>query len=160
MRPGVVAVMTGGVPVDTIEPLLSDGAVAVGGGRGGVGVACTDLARVVYITCPYAPDMDIAELTPGARPSIVDVAFMPTDGSLAENRARTRAASLVPNAIINSDRDPVDHNLDTSQSAWRRHTARLGRVAWTGACPASRCTASSRAGCSRRWPSPPSPCPC
>jgi len=39
--------------------------------------------------------------------------FIPTDGTLAaENRVRTQAANLVPNAIINTDRDPIDHNFD------------------------------------------------
>ena len=40
--------------------------------------------------------------------------YIPTDGSLAaENRVRTEAANLVPNAIINSSRDPIDYNLET-----------------------------------------------
>ena len=45
---------------------------------------------------------------------IVDLLYVPTDGSLAaENRVRTEAANLVPNAIINTNRDPVDRNLET-----------------------------------------------
>ena len=48
------------------------------------------------------PEPDFATLP------IVEI-YIPTDGSLAaENRVRVQAANLVPNAIINSDRDPVD----------------------------------------------------
>jgi ABC-type antimicrobial peptide transport system permease subunit len=57
---------------------------------------------------------------------IAAVIYIPTDGSLAaENRARTRAANLAPNAIINSDRDPIDYSLETFFSDFDR----LGRVA-------------------------------
>jgi ABC-type antimicrobial peptide transport system permease subunit len=78
-------------------------------------VACADLARVLYVTCPYAPDRGFVEPAPGPRPSgAVDLLYIPTDGSLAvENRVRTEAANLVPNAIINSDRDPIDYELET-----------------------------------------------
>jgi len=111
LRPGVISVTTGGVPVTTVEPLLFEGVVTVGGGV----VACADLARVLYVTCPYGSDRGIAE--PGADPvpgSIVSSVLIPTDGSLAaENRVRTQAANLVPNAIINSDRDPISYNMET-----------------------------------------------
>ena len=111
MRPGVVSVMTGAVPATEVEPLLSGGTVIVGSSD----PACADLARVLYVTCPYAPDSRFGEPIPGARPSVVvHMLYIPTDGSLgAENRVRTRAANLVPNAIINSDRDPIDRNLET-----------------------------------------------
>jgi hypothetical protein len=113
LRPGVVVVMTGGVSTATVEPLLSEGAVTVGPGTGVV--ACADLARVVYVTCPYAPDAGFVEPAPGMPPSsFTDLVYVPTDGSLAaENRIRTKAANLVPNAIVNSDRDPIDRNLET-----------------------------------------------
>ena len=111
LRPGVVSVTTGGVPVSTIEPLLSEGVVTVGGGI----VACADLAQVLYVTCPHGSDNVITE--PWAEPvpgSIISSVLIPTDGSLAaENRVRTQAANLVPNAIINSNRDPIDLNLET-----------------------------------------------
>jgi ABC-type antimicrobial peptide transport system permease subunit len=43
-----------------------------------------------------------------------DVVFILTDGTLAaENRVRTVAANLMPNAIINSNRDPVDYGQGT-----------------------------------------------
>jgi len=117
LRPGAISVMTGGVPAPTVEPLLSQGAVLVGpGGGGGPVVACADLARVLYVTCPYPPDIGIIEpWASGPWPAGTGaVVYIPTDGSLAaENRVRTRAANLVPNAIINSDRDPIDYNLET-----------------------------------------------
>jgi hypothetical protein len=124
LRPGVVAVMTGGVPTETVAPLLSDGAVVVG--PSGPVVACADLARMVHVTCPYPPDSGFVEAAPGYRPTgIASLLYIPTDGSLAaENRIRTKAANLVPNAIINSDRDPIDRNLET----YFRDLDRLGSV--------------------------------
>ena len=112
LRPGVVSVTTGGVPAATVEPLLTEGVVPVYGRF----VPCADLARVLYVTCPYVvSDGAMVEPPPGDRPGgTVTSIFIPTDGSLAaEGRARTRAANLVPNAIINSDRDPIDYNLET-----------------------------------------------
>ena len=57
----------------------------------------------------------MTEPAPGSSTSsVVDLVYVPTDGSLAaENRVRTQAANLVPNAIINSNRDPIDYNLET-----------------------------------------------
>lgn len=113
LRPGAVSVMTGGVPAAVVEPLLSDGAIALGGPHGTV--ACEGLARVKYVTCPYPPGSGFVEPTVGAAvPPSVDLIFILTDGSLAaENRVRTQAANLVPNAIINSNRDPIDYQLET-----------------------------------------------
>jgi hypothetical protein len=80
LGPGVVQVVTGGVPEARVAPLLSDRAVAI---RSEVGAAGTD------------------------RP--VSEVLIATDGTpAAENRVRTRAANLVPNAIIHTRRDPVD----------------------------------------------------
>jgi hypothetical protein len=112
MRPGVVSVMTGGVPAAVVEPLLSNGAVAM---LGDGGVACADLARVRLVTCPYQPGSGFVEPAAGTQvPATIGMVYIPTDGTLAaENRVRTRAANLVPNAIINSNRDPIDHNLET-----------------------------------------------
>ena len=45
LRPGMMSVMTGGVPAATVEPLLAGGAVSWPG-HGAV-LACADLARVV-----------------------------------------------------------------------------------------------------------------
>jgi hypothetical protein len=112
LRPGVVSVMTGGVPAVLIEPLRSDGG-AVWSDPGGT-MACEERARVEYVTCPYPPGSGFVEPAADYVPSTVDLLYIPTDGSLAaENRARTRVANLVPNAIINSSRDPIDYNLET-----------------------------------------------
>jgi len=92
-RPGVVSVMTGGVPAASVEPLLAGGAIASAD------------ARV---------------------PAFVEFVYISTDGSFAaENRVRTRVANLVPNAIVNSERDPVDRNLST----FFRDTDRLSAIA-------------------------------
>ena len=125
LRPGVVSIMTGGVPATVVEPLLSGGAVTLRGFGGAV--ACEELARVQYRTCPYPPDSGLVEPVAGTPPpGTVDLMYLPTDGSLAaENRIRTEAANLVPNAIINSNRDPVDRNLET----FFRDTDRLAAIA-------------------------------
>jgi hypothetical protein len=115
LRPGTVSVMTGGVPAPAVEPLLADGAVMTGSMREPV-VACADLTRVIVVTCPYPPGAGFVEpWTPGPWPlGTVEFVYVPTDGSLAaENRVRTKAANLVPNAIINSNRDPIDYGLET-----------------------------------------------
>jgi ABC-type antimicrobial peptide transport system permease subunit len=104
--------------------LLADGAVLVGPGTEngssttptGPIVACADLSRVLYVTCPYPPGSGVIEpWNPGPWPyGTVGQLYVPTDGSLAaENRIRTKVANLVPNAIINTDRDPIDYGLDT-----------------------------------------------
>jgi hypothetical protein len=113
LRPGVVEVNTGGVPADQVGPLLSGGAVAAGGSPGGLVVPCEQLSRVRYVSCPFPPpdESGLVEPAPGAENWPVQLVYVPTDGTLAaENRVRTRAANLVPNAIINSDRDLVDRN--------------------------------------------------
>ena len=69
-----------------------------------------------YVTLPVrVRTSGFIEPAPGYQPAgAVGLLYVPTDGSLAaENRVRTRAANLVPNAIINSDRDPIDYNLET-----------------------------------------------
>lgn len=66
------------------------------------------------VPCPHPADRSTVEPGPGVEDlPIIDI-YIPTDGTLAaENRVRTQAANLVPNAIINTDRDPVDSNLET-----------------------------------------------
>jgi hypothetical protein len=124
LRPGVVSVMTGGVPAAVVEPLRSGSAVVLEGTAGTV--ACQDLARVRYVTCPHPPESAYVEPVAGNQvPASVGFVYLPTDGSLAaENRVRTRAAGLLPNAIINSSRDPVDRQLET----WFRDLDRLAAV--------------------------------
>jgi ABC-type antimicrobial peptide transport system permease subunit len=113
LRPGVVAVATGVVPIEAVEPLRSGGAVIVGDAGGFNVVACADLARVIHIACPYAGDGRFMEPPPGFAPTQATEVYIPTDGSLsAENIVRTQAANVVPNAIINSNRDP-DQDVGT-----------------------------------------------
>ncbi|MEV6299004.1 FtsX-like permease family protein [Actinoplanes sp. NPDC051861] len=108
LRPGVVRVNTGGVSASQLGPLLTvPQAVIVGTGFGPT-VRCADLDRVVDVNCPFPIDSGWNE-GDGSIPVTVVEIYLPTDGSLAaENRIRNEAAALVPNAIVNSDRDPVD----------------------------------------------------
>ena len=107
-KPGVLVVYTGGVPESRVAPLMSSSAVALRA-RGQFGLlegSCAELSRLRYMSCPdgglIEPEPDFATLP-------IREIYIPTDGSLAaENRVRVEAANLVPNAIINSDRDPVD----------------------------------------------------
>jgi hypothetical protein len=113
LRPGVVEVYTGGVPEEQVAPLLTDEAVTTRGSSFGgvlVGESCAELARVVVQSCP----LDSGEAAPGigARPGVEDggllvsSVYVLTDGTLAaEDRIRTQAASLVPNAIIHTQAD-------------------------------------------------------
>jgi hypothetical protein len=129
LRPGVVSVNTGGVPAEQVAPVLEDDSVVAVYGGGAVFVPCLDLARVRYhVTCPHGPVEESGMLEPGpvGPGQFIIELYVPTDGSLAaENRVRTAVANLVPNAIINSDRDPVDYGLETFFFDFDR----LGRVA-------------------------------
>jgi FtsX-like permease family len=111
LRPGVVRVMTGGVPAERIAPLLSEQTVVQGHNGQGRVVSCAKLSRVQDVSCPYGEGSGWVESGPGAENLVVVVVYVVTDGTLAaENRVRTQAANLVPNAIINSNRD-LDHDL-------------------------------------------------
>lgn len=111
-KPGVLVVYTGGVPESQVAPLLSQQAVAVRA-RGEFGLleaSCAELSRVRDLSCPYPEIAGLTEPEPDFATLPVREVYIPTDGSLAaENRVRNQVASLVPNAIINSERDPVDH---------------------------------------------------
>jgi hypothetical protein len=110
-RPGVVVVHTGGVPADELRPLLSDRTVVTTAGGAGLSAPCAQLSRVLDLSCPYptGPDARWVEPGPGAPSRQVLQVYVPTDGTLAaENRVRTQVANLVPNAIINSNRDLVE----------------------------------------------------
>jgi hypothetical protein len=126
-RPGVVQVYTGGVPADLVAPLLSPTSVAARVPSLGYTTPCAELARVTYRTCPYPADSGLTDGPPRIVEQLpVGEIFIPTDGTLAaENRVRTQAANLVPNAIINSDRDPVDYGLEQ----WFSDLGSLGSVA-------------------------------
>jgi predicted lysophospholipase L1 biosynthesis ABC-type transport system permease subunit len=114
LRPGVVEVRTGGVPEARVAPLLSEGVVPVRSelGAGDFVASCAELARVVTRPCSSS---GLAESGVGERAGLagsdlpISTVFIPTDGTpAAENRVRTRAANLVPNAIIHTRRDRVD----------------------------------------------------
>jgi predicted lysophospholipase L1 biosynthesis ABC-type transport system permease subunit len=115
LRPGAVEVLTGGVPETRVAPLLSDRAVPI---RSDIGVpgdfveSCAELTRVVTLACSSS---GVAEGGVGERAGLagtelpVSTVYIATDGTpAAENRVRTRAANLVPNAIIHTQRDRVD----------------------------------------------------
>jgi hypothetical protein len=115
LRPGVVEVLTGGVPEARVAPLLAEGAVAI---RSDIGVAgdvvasCAELARMVTRPCPssgLAEGGASERAGPADRDLPISTLFVATDGTpAAEHRVRTRAANLVPNAIIHTQRDRVD----------------------------------------------------
>jgi hypothetical protein len=115
LRPGVVEVLTGGVPEAKVAPLLSGPAVPV---RSGFGVAgdfvesCPELTRLVTDPCSSS---GFAEGGTSERAGLADTGlpifkvYIPTDGTpAAENRVRTQAANLVPNAIIHTQQDRID----------------------------------------------------
>jgi hypothetical protein len=115
LRPGVVEILTGGVPEANVAPLVSERAVAI---RSDIGFAgdfvesCPELARVVTLSCSSS---GLAEGGIGERAGLADTdlpistAYIPTDGTpAAENRVRTQAANLVPNAIIHTQQDRID----------------------------------------------------
>jgi hypothetical protein len=115
LRPGVVEVVTGGVPEAKVAPLLSEPAVAVRfdfGAGGDVVESCPELARVVTLPCSSS---GLAEVGAGERAGLagtdlpISTLYLPTDGTpAAVNRVRTQAANLVPNALIHTQRDRVD----------------------------------------------------
>lgn len=115
LRPGVVEVLTGGVPEAKVAPLLSERAVPI---RSDIGVAsdlvesCAELARVVTLSCSSS---GLAESGISERAGLADTGlpistvYIPTDRTpAAEHRVRTQAANLVPNAIIHTQQDRID----------------------------------------------------
>ena len=113
LRPGVVEVITGGVPEAKVAPLLSERAVPIRSGAAGDFVeSCPELARVVTLSCSSS---GLAEGGIGERAGLADTdlpistVYIPTDGTpAAENRVRTQAANLVPNALIHTQQDRID----------------------------------------------------
>jgi hypothetical protein len=114
LRPGVVEVLTGGVPEAKVASLLSERAVPI---RSDIGAAdlvesCAELARLVTLPCSSS---GVAEAGVGERAGLagtdlpISTVYIATDGTpAAENRVRTQAAKLVPNAIIHTQRDRID----------------------------------------------------
>lgn len=114
LRPGVVEVSTGHVPAAQIAPLLSDRAVATRsdvGGDGELVESCAELARMVVLSCSTSALPEGLGLRAGLAHSDLPIArvYIATDGTpAAENRVRTQAPTLVPNAIIHTQGDRTD----------------------------------------------------
>ena len=133
-RTGVLEVHVGVVPEEQVRPLLTEDVVALRN-YGSVNVVrCMDLARVLTrVSCPFPPgsafDTGLREPDPerdAAARSTISTLYIPTDGSVAaESRVRTAVALLVPNALVNSDRAPVQNDF----SAYFSDLDRLFRVA-------------------------------
>jgi hypothetical protein len=113
LRPGVVEVLTGGVPEAKVAPLLSERAVPIRSGDVGDFVeSCSELARVVTLPCSSS---GLAVGGSSERAGLADTdlpiptVYIPTDGTpAAQNRVRTQAANLVPNALIHTQPDRID----------------------------------------------------
>jgi hypothetical protein len=113
LRPGVVEVITGGVPEDKVAPLLSERAVATRSvAVGDLVESCSELARMVTLSCSSS---GLAESGIGERAGLagsglpITTLYIPTDGTpAAANRVRTQAANLVPNALIHTQQDRID----------------------------------------------------
>jgi FtsX-like permease family len=132
-RPGVVEVLTSGVPARAVAPLLTEGSVAIvdapGGPAGALVDACPALARVTTQRCRPA-DAEVAIVDgdglDGAGPGLTTFRiYVPTEGGAAAERVRTRAVALVPNALVHMQRDRVDHDLTGVRSL-----GQLMRVFW------------------------------
>jgi hypothetical protein len=113
LRRGVVEVITGGVPEAKVAPLLSERAVAIRSGAVGDFVeSCPELARVVTLPCSSS-GLAVGGISERAGLAGTDLpismVYVPTDGTpAAENRVRTQAANLVPNALIHTQQDRID----------------------------------------------------
>ena len=113
LRPGVVEVITGGVPEAKVAPLLSERAVTVRSGAASDFVeSCPELARAVTLSCSSSglAESGISERAGLAGTGLpISMVYILTDGTpAAENRVRTQAANLVPNALIHTQQDRID----------------------------------------------------
>jgi hypothetical protein len=130
LRPGVVEVITGGVPEAKVAPLLSEGTVPIRSGATGDFVeSCAELARMVTLSCsPAGPAgggiSERAGLAGSGLP--IPMVYIPTDGTpAAANRVRTQAANLVPNALIHTQQDRID-----TDAFFFNSLEQLQRVVW------------------------------
>jgi hypothetical protein len=113
LRPGVVEVITGGVPEAKVASLLSEQTVATRSGFAGDLVeSCPELTRMVTLSCSSS---GLAEAGIGERAGLagsglpITTLYIPTDGTpAAASRVRTQAANLVPNALIHTQQDRID----------------------------------------------------
>jgi predicted lysophospholipase L1 biosynthesis ABC-type transport system permease subunit len=108
----VVEVITGGVSQAQLAPLLSDQAVTIRDvGGGAVVESCSELARVVVLSCATSglPEGFSAPVGLVDAELPITTLYVATDGTrAAQNRVRTQAANLVPNAIIHTQQDRLD----------------------------------------------------
>lgn len=130
LRPGVVEVITGGVPEARVAPLLAERAVATRSGAAHDFVeSCAELVRVVTLPCSSSgrSEVGVSERAGLADADLpVSVVYIATDGTpAAENRVRTRAANLVPNALIHTQRDRID-----TDALFFTSLERLQRLVW------------------------------
>jgi hypothetical protein len=125
---GTVEVIAGGADIETVAPLLAahpDAVVAFAdpGGGGELVGSCRDLARMVTVRCAagaFVPDGDVTvherDGLEGRTDLAVRAVYVPTDPAddspAAEDRVRTEAAELVPNAIIHARGDQPDPDVD------------------------------------------------
>jgi hypothetical protein len=130
LRQGVVEVLTSGVPEATVAPLLSERAVTI---RADIGAArdyvesCPQLARLVTLSCSSSGRSDVISSRAGVDDTDLPIftVYVPTDGTTAaENRVRTQAANLVPNAIIHTRQDRIDPNAGLGS------LGQLQRIGW------------------------------
>ncbi|MGH3389705.1 MAG: FtsX-like permease family protein, partial [Actinomadura sp.] len=103
--------------------------VVRGGPVGDASVACAELARVVSVPCPHRPGAPfpptasqamwatfagLVEPGPSDRLLPVRTLYVPTDGSIAaEERVRTRAAVVLPRAIVSTRQDGFRQSFDS-----------------------------------------------
>ncbi|HEV2894573.1 MAG TPA: FtsX-like permease family protein, partial [Actinomycetota bacterium] len=78
----------------------------------GYAESCPELARVVTLPCS-ASGLAVGDISERAGLAGTDLpistVYLPTDGTpAAENRVRTQAANLVPNALIHTQQDRID----------------------------------------------------
>jgi hypothetical protein len=119
MLPGVVEIATYGKPVD--PNAFGEAAVARMRPDGTVALSCAEFSRYVAFPCPAGLRLGdtgprsfwhtngIAEPVPSDAELPVQAVFVRTDGSVrAEERVRTRAARLVPGAVVGTHHDNVE----------------------------------------------------
>jgi hypothetical protein len=140
LRPGVVEVITGGVPEAKVAPLLSERAVPVrSGGFGDFVESCAGLARVVTLSCSSSglAGGGISERAGLAGTDLpISMVYIATDGTpAAENRLRTQAANLVPNALIHTQQDRID-----TDAAFFSSLEQLQRLVWYFALLVAACS--------------------
>ena len=112
LRPGVVEVITGGVPEAKVAPSSPSGRAVRSGDAGDFVESCPELARMVTLPCSSS-GLAVGGISERAGLADTDLpigtVYIPTDGTpAAENRVRTQAANLVPNALIHTQQDRID----------------------------------------------------